>query len=417
MNEDPKDVLSKLEKTVADLETEKKTDIDRKIKEKEEAIKVAEQMKDLKNLNAKLNTDLEALKEDSKHIKDTIEKDRQERKVIFDITQYNKQSAKPEEKFSFARLFKAISYHNMSLAPYEVKALGEATGSAGGFLVPEEYITDIKERIMAKSIVRSLGVTTYPMIGDTLNVPKITGGATAYWLAENTSITSTDPTFGQLVLQAKLLAARLILSNQLIADSNPAVESVVKRDTAKVIALAEDVAFIQGTGTGAQPTGVLNTSGIASTELGSGNGATPTFDDIYNALYQVELANGLASGWVIHPRTKNTLRKIKASGSGEYIYNVAPSVKEPDTLVGLPVKLTTQIPISLTVGTSSDCSYLLVGQWDEAVIGERAGMEFAATNEGGTAFEYYQTWIRVIERVDFGLRTPEVFCKVTGIRP
>ena len=43
-------------------------------------------------------------------------------------------------------------------------------------------------------------------------------------------------------------------------------------------------------------------------------------------------------------------------------------------------------------------------------------IEFAA-DQSGTAFEYYQTWIRALERVDFGLRTPGVFAKLTGVRP
>lgn len=402
--------IEAVEAKVQALEAEK----ERQIKEKENALKVAESMTKLENLNVKLTKDLETLKEEQKHIKDSVEKDIQERKIIFDVSKVNEPvEGKKNEKFSYARLIKAIAFKDWSIAPYERKALGEGTGSAGGFLVPEEYVTEIRERIMAQSVIRSLGVTTYPMATDTLNVPRITGGATHYWVAENADITSTDPTFGQLVLSAKLLAALLKLSNQLINDSSPSAEAAVRRDTAKVIALGEDFAFIQGTGTGNQPTGILNTSGIASVSLGA-NGATPTFDNVYDTLYEVEFANGMASGWVMHPRTKNTMRKIKDS-QNNYIYNVAPSMKEPDTLVGLPVKLTTQVPINLTVGSNTDNSYVLCGQWDEAVIGERAGIEFA-TDQSGSAFVAYQTWIRAIERIDFGLRTPGVFCKMVGVR-
>ncbi|MGR3311207.1 MAG: phage major capsid protein [Candidatus Brocadiales bacterium] len=316
--------------------------------------------------------------------------------------------------FGFGRFFQAIATKDWSKAPLERKALGEGTDSAGGYLVPEEYLGDVKDRITARTIVRRAGATIYPMATDTLNVPKITGGATAYWVGENTQITAGDETFGQLQLVAKLLAAMVKVSNQLLSDTSPSAEAAIRRDIAKVISLAEDNAFIAGTGSGNQPTGIINTTGVNELSLGA-NGATPTFDDVYDALYQVENNNGLASSWVMHPRTKNTLKKIKDS-QGNYIYNVAPSVKEPDTLVGLPVYLATQIPTNLTVGTSTDCSYIIVGQFDEAIIGERTGLEFS-TDQSGTAFEYYQTWIRAISRLDFGLRTPEVFCKVTGVRP
>ncbi len=316
--------------------------------------------------------------------------------------------------FSFGRLFQAITTRDWSKALLERKALGEGTGSAGGYLVPEEYLGEVKDRITTRAIVRRAGATVYPMATDTLNVPKVTGGATAYWVGENAQITASDETLDQLQLVAKLLAAMVKVSNQLLSDASPSAEAAIRRDIAKVIALAEDNAFIAGTGTGNQPLGIINTTGVNSTSLGV-NGATPTFDNIYDALYQVENNNGLASAWIMHPRTKNTLKKIKDT-NGNFIYNVAPSVKEPDTLVGLPVYLTTQIPTNLTVGTSTDCSYILVGQFDEAIIGERAGLEFS-TDQSGTAFEYYQTWIRAIARLDFGLRTPGVFCKVTGVRP
>lgn len=316
--------------------------------------------------------------------------------------------------FSFGRFFQAIATKDWSMASLERKALGEGTGSAGGYLVPEQYLAEVKDRITAQAIVRRAGATVYPMSTDTLNVPKVSGGATAYWVGENAQITSSDETFDQLQLVAKLLAAMVKVSNQLLSDASPAAEAAIRRDIAKVIALAEDNAFIAGTGTGNQPTGIINTTGVNAVSLGA-NGATPTFDDIYDALYQVENNNGLASSWIMHPRTKNTLMKIKDI-NGQYIYNVAPSVKDPDSLVGLPVYLTTQIPTNLTVGTSNDCSYILVGQFDEAIIGERGGLEFS-TDQSGTAFEYYQTWIRAISRLDFGLRTPEVFCKLTGVRP
>lgn len=316
--------------------------------------------------------------------------------------------------FSFGRFFKALATKDWTGARYEKKALGEGTGSAGGFLVPEEHVSEVKDRITAQAVVRRAGATVYPMGTDTLNIPKVSGGATAYWVGENTQITSSDQTFAQTQLVARVLAAMVKVSNQLLQDTSGSAEAAIRRDVAKVLALAEDLAFIAGDGTSNQPLGIINTSGVNEVTLGT-DGATPDFDNIYDALYQVELNNGVGTAWIMHPRTKNTLRKIKDS-NGQYIYNVSPSLKEPDSLMGIPVHLTTQIPANLTVGSSSDCSYIICGQFDEAIIGERLGMEFSI-DQSGTAFEYYQSWIRTISRLDFTLRTPEVFCKVTGVRP
>ncbi len=323
-----------------------------------------------------------------------------------------------EKTFSLVKLFAAISKNDWGNAKFEQdiveKAMSEGTDTAGGFLVPEEYLLDIKERITARAVLRQLGMTTYPMKTDTLNIPRITGGGTAAWLGENAAGTPANATLAQLQLVAKKLMALIEVSNELIRDSNPRVEEVLRRDTAKVMALKEDIDFIRGTGTPPVPKGIINHSGINEVTLGA-NGGTPSFDTIYDALYQVELNNGIANGFVFHPRTKNTLRKLKDSNN-RYIYNVNPSVKEPDTLVGLPALPTTQLPVNLTVGTSTDCSEIITGQFDEAIVGERDFMEFALDGSG-KYFEKYQTAIRAIQREDFGLRTENVFTKVTGVRP
>jgi HK97 family phage major capsid protein len=324
-----------------------------------------------------------------------------------------------EQVFSLAKMFHAIGNNKQwgANAKFEQdiceKVMSEGTTTAGGFLVPEEYLLDIKERIQASTVVRQFGVTTYPMATDTLNIPRITGGATANWIGENTTITASDATLAQLQLVAKKLAAIVKLSTELMADSNPKVEMVIRRDLAKVMALAEDLAFLNGTASSTVPGGILTVSGTAEVTNGT-NGGVPDFDTFYDALYQVELANGIADGWVMHPRTKNTLRQIKDS-HGRHIFVVSPTIAEASTLFGIPVKMTTQLPIDQTVGSNTDCSDGIVGQWDEAVIGDRGFMEFAI-DTAGTAFEDYQTWIRAIARLDFGLRTPGVFCKITGIR-
>jgi hypothetical protein len=56
------------------------------------------------------------------------------------------------------------------------------------------------------------------------------------------------------------------ISNQLLADSNPAVDGLVTADLAKRLVALEEAAFINGTGTG-QPLGILNTPGIGATAL------------------------------------------------------------------------------------------------------------------------------------------------------
>jgi HK97 family phage major capsid protein len=56
------------------------------------------------------------------------------------------------------------------------------------------------------------------------------------------------------------------ISNQLLADSNPAVDGLVTSDLTKRLVALEETAFLTGSGTG-QPLGILNTPGLGTTRL------------------------------------------------------------------------------------------------------------------------------------------------------
>ena len=298
------------------------------------------------------------------------------------------------------------------------KALVEGTNTAGGYLVPEEHAAQFIEMLSARAVVRRAGATVLPMRTDVMNVPKQSGGATAYWVAENTAITESDAAFGQVTLTAKKAAALARVSAELLADSTPSAEAIVREDLARALALFEDLSFLRGYGTGASPIGMLNYAGVVKTQLGSGNGATPTLDDLLDAIYRLDAADAPEESrvWVMHPRTAYTLRQVKDS-QGRYLWADPARAGEPPTLWGYPVFTTTQIPVNLTVGTSTDCSEIYIFAAREVLIGQRAAIELRASDTAGTAFETDTVLIRAIERVAFGLRHPESVQILTGVRP
>jgi HK97 family phage major capsid protein len=318
--------------------------------------------------------------------------------------------------------FKAVYIPLYKGVPAEryMKALAEGTDTAGGYLVPPEYATDLIELLQARAVVRRAGASVIPMGSDTLYLPKLTGGATAYWLGENSQITASDQTFGQVALAAKKLAALTKISNDLIRDANPAVEPIVRDNLVRTLRLEEDIQYLRGDGSSNNPTGIRNltSEGVTVTELGTGNGATPDFDDLADAVYRLDAADApqAGRGWIVHPRTVNTLRKIKDSNN-QYLWADPAAPGDPPTVWGYPVYTTTQIPINLTVGTSTDCSEIYLGAWGEALIGQNMALELRASDEAGNAFEYDQTFIRAIMRVAFAVRHGESFEVLTGVRP
>lgn len=326
-----------------------------------------------------------------------------------------------KEYFSICKYLRGVAYGEWTDARPERrlfrKALNSQTLASGGVLLPPEFSTEFIEMLRAKAVVRSLNPSTYDMKSDTLILGGQATGATAYWIQEGADMEAkaSEPTFNQLELVVKECIGFCKLQNKLLRDSSPAADQIVKRDLVKVLQLSEDLAFIQGRG-GTQPRGVYRDPDVTHTILGGGNGAALTYDDILDAMYVIEASNGTYSGSLWNPRTKNTLRQLK-DGVGRYILEIGNVEKGiNDSLLGYPVKWTTQVPTNLTFGTSGAvCSYGIVGNWPEFIIGQKGDINMTATDVGGDSFKYDQTWVRAVLMVDCLVRQKAEFSVIDGI--
>lgn len=312
----------------------------------------------------------------------------------------------------FARL-SGLSFSEQKAAVTEGSASGYPL-SGGGSLVPIEFVADMIEFVRAKTVVRELGASTLHASSLTGFIPRQSAAATANWIGENSAITESEPTFDQVQYVLKKLAAFSIASSEMVMDSNPKVQSIIERDLALQIAVAEDLAYLQGSGAGNQPTGIKSTSGITTQSLGT-NGRVPNFDDLVAARYNLELNNFELSGFAWHPRTSQEFRQSKDSVN-RYLWDEGlPAAGSPPTVLGVPYKTTTQIPINLTVGTSTTASNIYAAQWDQAIVVEGGDLEVMASNVAGSAFQNDAVYIRAKVRRDFQVRHPLAFVLVTGV--
>jgi HK97 family phage major capsid protein len=331
----------------------------------------------------------------------------------------NREENKP---LTLGRYIKAVSQNRFDIleryAP-RIKAAHKALGinpdTAGGYLVPVEQSNQIIELLRAQSTVLPL-CRTVPMNRDVMTIPTQTGGATAYWVGENSQITASEETFGQKMLVAKKLAVLVKLSNELLDDSDPAVDALIREDIATVAALKVDNAILVGGGVGNEPLGVLN-AGVTTTALN----AAVTYANISQAVSRVEQENVVEAPpwqWVINPREMDTLRQMEDtagnlvfSGGGQYQQAIAGV--EPTTLLGYPLNKTTTVAVDTD---NNDETRMYFGQWKDVVVGQRKSLEIMATNQGGDSFEYDQTWIRAILRMDVIIRHPESIEILTDVR-
>jgi HK97 family phage major capsid protein len=318
---------------------------------------------------------------------------------------------------------------------YAMKALSSGTGSAGGYLTVPQLAAELTPLLRARTAVLALGATVMP-VSKELDVAGLSSGATAYWVQENAAIPTSEETFDlAAILRPKPLAALIPVSNRLLRDAavTPSLDQALRTDLSQVIALRADLAFTRGTGSGGEPLGLLNTSGLtAAPDLGV-DGAVPTFDNLMDMIGGLRDVNApfLSPGWCFSPRLITVLQKMKTS-TGAYLSS-DPSLLSFDPtggggrLLGLPFKTSSQIPANLHVGTSTDCSEIyLSSDWSEFWVGMDGDIRIEVSNEasytpdGGTtwisSFQNDQSLFRCILWIDGAPRRPALFSAMTGVR-
>ena len=267
--------------------------------------------------------------------------------------------------------------------------------------------------LMLASLAATAQVTTNSGVtGLTGNIaiPRATGGATAYWVAESGAPTESQQAFDQVAMTPKTVGAYTDISRKLLLQSSLDVEAFVRNDLATVLALEIDRAAINGSGASNQPTGILATSGIGDVAGGT-NGLAPTWAHIVELWSDIANANadfgamGLMTNAKVIGKLMSTL---KSSGVAGYIVEDFPSAEGITNVSGLRGGVSNQVPSNLTKGTSSGvCSALINGNWADLIIGEWGTLDLMVDPYTGST----SGTVRVValEDVDIAVRHPESF--------
>lgn len=327
------------------------------------------------------------------------------------------------------------------------KALVAGIGGSGGFIVPPDYINEIIEILRPMSVVRSSNPRTMPMPRGTMTLPAQTGAATASYSGEVQKITASQQTLGQIIASYKKLTALVPVSNDLMRYADPAADAFVRDDLVKVMALREDLAFMLGDGTQNTPRGFLSfaneyavqSGGSAGTFLSTGNStyasggnfitSSESFSlatvatELGGAVNRLDTANVPDNRrvWFMHPRSYNYLFNVQNS-LGLYVYR---EELQAGTLLGYPVKRSTQIPVNIydTNGAQTTCSFVMLVEMTDAMILDSMTLELFISREGSyvdssgaqvNLVPQDQTLIRAIAEHDFQMRHPASVAVIQG---
>lgn len=281
------------------------------------------------------------------------------------------------------------------------------TPTAGGNTVATDLLaSSFIELLRNRMALDKLGITVLSGLNGNVAIPRQSGGATAYWVAENSAPTESQQTIDQVTLTPKTVGAFTDISRRLLLQSSIDVEGFVRSDLATILALAIDSAGINGTGASNQPTGVLNTAGIGSVAGGT-NGANVTWQNIIDLESAIATANADVGNmaYLTNAKQRGRMKSIQkvATYGDTFIWDngTAP-------LNGYGAVISNQVPSNLNKGTSNGvCSAILFGAWNNLVMGLWGGLDLMVDPYTGSTAGTVR--VVALQDVDFAVRHAESF--------
>jgi|YNPMSStandDraft_1061717.scaffolds.fasta_scaffold00219_31 HK97 family phage major capsid protein len=300
------------------------------------------------------------------------------------------------------------------MGPNDRKTLLEGSDTAGGFLVPADFQTEIIRKVAAQAVIRSRArvVTTardvvqWPRVNYTTD-DKYTSGVRLTWTGEAPASGSahrvTDPVFGIWNVAVHTAMASMPISLDLIEDSAFDVVGVASDLLAEAFALGEDNAFINGTGAG-QPMGILaDVDGDGPASVISGNASALTAGGIIDLAYALPAQYDQRAVWVMSKATEKEIRKLTYGSNAEYIWPIASGsgfASAPNDLLGYPVLHDEFVP-----AVAANSYPIIFGDLSGYVIVDRVGLSIQRLNDASYA-ELNQLLILARKRVGGQLVEP-----------
>ncbi len=309
----------------------------------------------------------------------------------------NIEPPKPQDKKQ-ADYFNAFDkFLRNGMTPEVKAAMGESAGN-GAELLPKEMHNQIITIMKDLGVMRQLA--TVISTSNDRDIPIEANPAAATWGTEAGAYTESTPTLAAKTLKAFKLTALSKVSEELLQDSAFDVMGFIARNIAEQFSLAEEDAFINGTGVG-KPTGFLG----SVTGITGGTTAAVVYADIVNLFTAVSGPYRAKGKWLASDDMLGSLLKM-VDTTGRPIWQPSLVAGTPDTLLGKALYTT---PKMAAVATGN--KPLAFGDFSQYYIADRTDMTMQRLLElfAGTG----QIGFRAYKRTDGNLLVPNAVKSLT----
>jgi hypothetical protein len=276
---------------------------------------------------------------------------------------------------------------------------GASPDAIAGPLYPISLRPDLfVDRLRSALVVQRLGATVLDGLVGTIDIPRQISSSTAQHVAEDGALSRTDPGFDDVQLSPRTVGAMTSFTRRTLLNALPAIEGIVRRDLAAVIAAAIDYQALYGDGSSNTPTGVRNVTGVHDLTL-----AGPTWPQVleFPTAIQSDDADIGSLAWIMHPAAVAKLRSTVKVGSTDSVM----LMESPSELAGYPVAVTTGTPAP----GSPQAATVLFGAWSQMLVGYWSGLDVLVNPYSEEDYTRGRVSIRVMRDYDVAVRHAESF--------
>ncbi|GIV86080.1 MAG: hypothetical protein KatS3mg054_0109 [Chloroflexus sp.] len=251
-------------------------------------------------------------------------------------------------------------------------------------------------------------------------IARISEGAVVRPIGEGRPAAKTGFKVELTTLVPKKLAGLVPLTMESVRAPRVGVLEMVRSDLQSALSAGEDNYLINGSGTEFEPRGLVKWVTLPDITANATITADNVVKDINKMIVAMKNANipMRSPVFFMAPRTKNFLKTL----TNGFVYPYREELSMNNTIEGIPVEETPQIPINL--GPGSNESFILLADMSFAVIVDSGNVDIEVSREATfvdgsdvvSAFQSDLVLVRIISKVELGMRHPAAVVRMTGVK-
>ncbi len=267
---------------------------------------------------------------------------------------------------------------------------GNVSGKGAELVANELHSEQFIDLLRPKSVAAKLGVRFATGLVGNVDIPKMLSGSSFYWIDEGGDGTESDSSFGIVQMSPKTIAGAVPITRRLMMQSTPDIDLLLRDDLLKGLALAIDKAIIAGSGTGFEPKGIINQTGVNAVDLNTLGMSWPAMVEFETQIAEAN-ADSDSIAYLARASTRGMLKTTeKSAGTAKYLW-------DDNEVNGYPSEISQWLAAKA----------ILAGDFSQAMVGFWGALDLVA--DKSTKAASGGTVLRVFQDADVAVRNAQAF--------